>query len=62
MERVERKGMKARMSLPDFVNMLGDEGYLNPVWLEQMMGLPTGWTELNPSVTEWFRNKRKRHS
>ena len=30
-----------------------DLGYLNPAWLEQFMGFPAGWTELDgePSVT-----------
>lgn len=26
-------------------------GYLNPLWVEWLMGYPIGWTELNPSET-----------
>ncbi len=26
-------------------------GTLNPTWIEWLMGLPTGWTELGPSGT-----------
>jgi DNA (cytosine-5)-methyltransferase 1 len=26
-------------------------GQLNPMWVEWLMGYPTGWTELSPSVT-----------
>lgn len=34
-------------------------GVINPKWIEWMMGVPIGWTELKPWVTEWFRSKRK---
>jgi hypothetical protein len=27
-------------------------GKLNPAWVEQLMGLPTGWTDLDYSATE----------
>jgi hypothetical protein len=35
---------------------------LNPQWVEQMMGLPVGWTELKPSVTGWYRTRSKQPS
>jgi hypothetical protein len=34
-------------------------GQLNPMWVEWLMGLPLGWTELKPWVTELFRFKSK---
>src|SRR5690606_23019406 len=43
---------------------LGDQvgGQLNPTWVEWLMGYPAGWTELNASVTQWFRSKRGKRS
>jgi len=37
-------------------------GRLSPLFVEQMMGYRTEWTELNAWGTQWFRNARKRHS
>lgn len=34
-------------------------GQLNPTWVEWLMGLPLGWTELKPWAMEWFRCKSK---
>jgi hypothetical protein len=34
-------------------------GSLNPAWVEFLMGLPTGWTALEPSVTPSSRKSRK---
>jgi hypothetical protein len=33
-------------------------GKLNPVWIEWLMNYPSGWTALEPWVTQWFRPKR----
>ena len=30
----------------------GEGTYLNPSFVEEMMGFPTGWTDLKPSVTQ----------
>lgn len=36
-------------------------GIMNPPWIEWLMGLILGWTDLAPSEMQWFRNKpRKR--
>lgn len=35
---------------------------LNPQFVEWMMGLPIGWTELEPWAMQWFRNARKKRS
>ena len=37
-------------------------GRLSPLFVEQMMGYRTGWTELNVWATAWFRNARRKHS
>jgi hypothetical protein len=37
-------------------------GYLNPKWVEWLMGYPTEWTVLSPLVMPWFLSKRKRRS
>jgi len=29
----------------------GQVGHLNPMWVEWLMGFPTGWTDLEPSET-----------
>ncbi len=34
-------------------------GALNPDWIEWLMGFPTGWTALKPSVTPSSRKSRK---
>ena len=34
-------------------------GQLNPAWVEWLMGFPIGWTELNDSETQSYRNGRK---
>ena len=33
-------------------------GTLNPAWVEWLMGLPTGWTDLDSWVTELSPNSR----
>lgn len=37
-------------------------GSLNPTWVEWLMGFPIGWSELNASVTQWYRPKREKRS
>ena len=39
-------------SLPDAVRHLSGSGYLNPDWIEWLMGVPTGLTELDSWETE----------
>ena len=39
-------------SLPDAVRHLSGSGYLNPNWIEWLMGVPTGLTELDCWETE----------
>lgn len=34
-------------------------GKLNPTWVEWLMGLPCGWTELNALGTRWFLSRPK---
>jgi len=38
------------------VTPLGRIGYLNPNWIEWLMGYPIGWTELNVSETPSYRS------
>lgn len=44
-----RKAMGKQLNL----GMVADptSGQLNPMWVEWLMGFPTGWTDLNPSAT-----------
>jgi hypothetical protein len=43
---------------PSMASLIG--GQLNPTWVEWLMGVPLGWTELNALGTEWFRSKSKK--
>ncbi len=57
-ETLAAAGRKPSNSLPDKVNHAEQTtGQLNPTWVEWLMGLPTGWTELKPWAMEWFGNK-----
>lgn len=49
-------------SLPREVRRASPEtsGQLNPMWVEWLMGYPTGWTELNVSVIQWYRCKQEK--
>lgn len=55
--------MNTRKS-PGIAVIVGAEsgGQLNPEWVEWLMGLPIGSTELEPWVTEWFLSKREKRS
>jgi hypothetical protein len=44
------------------VQMQEGGGKLNPVWVEWLMGYPSGWTELKDWAMQWFRDKRGRRS
>lgn len=44
--------------IPNPVELAG--GPLNPQWVEWLMGVPIGHTELEPWATVWFRNKQKK--
>lgn len=46
-EKLKEKGRYPTNSLPDFVRSQGENGQLNPEWVEWLMGFPIGWTELN---------------
>jgi len=37
------------------------KGKLNPDWVEQLMGLPVGWTDCDYSATESCHSRQKRH-
>jgi len=39
-------------SLMDATQHISGAGHLNPDWVEWLMGVPTGWTELDFSETE----------
>ena len=38
------------------------KGKLNPAWVEQLMGLPPGWTDLGSWATESSPSKQRKHS
>jgi len=47
--------------LPNAVKMAGDKaGSLNPMWVEWLMGFPTGWTDLKPSETPSSRRSSRK--
>jgi len=53
LETLKKSGRGATNSLPDAVNVAAQEtGSLNPTWVEWLMGVPTGWTELGSWETE----------
>jgi hypothetical protein len=37
------------------------KGKLNPAWVEQLMGLPAGWTVFTCSAMESYPPKQKEH-
>jgi hypothetical protein len=39
----------------------GRGGQLNPAWVEWLMGWPSGWTDLAPSVTDRFHEWLQQH-
>lgn len=49
-------------SLPLRLAQLGLKGYLNPRFVEKMMGLPNGATKLKPWAAELFRKLREKRS
>lgn len=44
------------------VHSEGFKGYLNPRFVEMMMGYDLGWTELKDWAMLWFQNKREKRS
>jgi hypothetical protein len=44
------------------VSETGHPGYLNPRFIEAIMGYSTGWSELTDWATQWFRSKRAKRS
>ena len=47
-ESLAKAGRNKNNSLPDQFNQPGKTSQLNPHFVEEMMGYPIGWTELNP--------------
>ena len=43
-------------SLPDAVRATTDSKALNPDWVEKLMGVPPGWTDLDGNRNEWQNN------
>src|SRR5574343_1584062 len=50
----------AQQGLSNTEHFTPNGGPLNPTWVEWLMGLPLGWTELRPWVMEWFLSRSKR--
>jgi len=48
-------------SLPDAVENQGEDGKLNPMWVEWLMGWPLGWTELKPLGMDKFHKWQHLH-
>lgn len=48
----EKRGYDGLLRSLAEVTPLGRIGYLNPAWVEWLMGYPIGWTELNASETQ----------
>jgi hypothetical protein len=40
----------------------GENGHMNPEWVEWLMGWPTGWTDLKPLETDKFQEWQQQHS
>lgn len=51
------------MERPSLQTMAKDRGgVLDPIFVEWVMGYPSGWTELKGLVIAWFRPKRGKRS
>jgi len=50
-----RNGENGNLEEQVVVRMGLDRGYLNPVWIEWLMGWPIGWTALEPLETAKFQ-------
>jgi hypothetical protein len=48
-------------SLPDAVENQGEDGKLNPMWVEWLMGWPLGWTELKPLEMDKYHKWQHLH-
>ena len=48
----EAKGEEYSFSLAELV-AYQENGQLNPMWVEWLMGYPSGWTDLEDSATPW---------
>lgn len=48
-EALKKAGRTETNSLPDAFSQDGKSSQLNPLFVEEMMGYPIGWTELKPS-------------
>ena len=57
-----RRGYDGRLRSFIEVSPRGRIGYLNPTWVEWLMGFPIGWTELNASETPSCRSNSSRSS
>ena len=53
-------GSGARAKLRTMVTPQELNGSLNPTWVEWLMGWPLGWTDLQPSATDKYRNARRK--
>ena len=52
-ERADTRIARGRdLNLPAKATLDQPKGYLNPSWVEQLMGLPKGWTQLSSAETE----------
>lgn len=69
---VRKDGKKRGDLLPDAVNIQSQDqgnhntngknrGQLNPAWVEQLMGLPPGWTNFDSWATGLFRQQQQKH-
>ena len=54
-------GAGARKKLATMVTPEEMNGPLNPVWVEWLMGWPTGWTDLKPLATAKFHEWQQQH-
>lgn len=59
MNRLRAEG-KTTGGVSQLAGMIG--GQLSPMWVEWLMGYPSGWTALKDSVIPWYQNKRKKRS
>jgi hypothetical protein len=47
--------------IQEFVNGVVAQTQINQEWMEMLMGLPTGWTDLKPLETDRFRQWSNSH-
>lgn len=58
----KKNGNGFGLSLGNALTIAGDNGDMNPEWVEWLMGWPIGWTDLKPLAMDKFQLWHQQHS